>query len=490
MDRTEKTTEGKGRTQTTESALSGFDGLGRFAERSVAIITVCTWLGSLLAGLFRSPLAIDLLADAGLLLAALVHLHAVDARLSRRHYTEIPRLERLARADLRFAWRWIAFSLALLVGALTIGPELPLGVTGVVGGFLIYLNGVVIGVDVARAEAELLPSRERGCRAQPTPLLPGTAWFAHRLGRRRALGRIGRRLAIQMAVVACTVAAFVGLSIAAAIPHGEKRDRGPVEKRRAGGDTAGGGSAGSPLPEDGATPEPEPEELTYAELCPALRNPLAIGHGLGELFRRAGAVKAGCGKREEAEIGVAGVFVAEGICSGRLRSLAVSSPDYSPVLLYGEAATFAQEAAETGQLLFVDGAEPGSGEVDVIGTTAGNYVFARSSPYLRGTDEGARRCSEVRGTARPFAELVPPAAELWLQHVELLGWAWPVERSGEGGDEIVLVGWETGTEVARTRCDGGRCRLDGIETGEHREYSGIAYVRLPELAPFMPPYVE
>jgi hypothetical protein len=474
----------------TAPAPSGIDWpqlWGMLAAICTVVSTVVSFLNSISGGSSLSPRTITLLAAVALAIAALFHLRAVDARLSRRAYTLEPRLEQLARADMRFAWRWFSSAAVLAVLSFFIGSGLVLGLIGIAAAVAIYLNGIVIGADVARAERELLERPDSSCCARPTPLLPGTARLARLLGRQRPLGRVARRLALAMVVVFCSALVFAGLAAGALLsdPGNNQTDQETVEgggkEGQSGGEAGGDGEVGT---------EVEVREFTYAELCTELPDPLEIEHGLGELFRHAGAVKAGCGGQALPVLDRPGVFIAEGICSGAMVTLAVASPGYSPVLLYGEPAELAKAEAEDGELLFVDGAEPASGEVDVIGTTTGNYVFARSSPYLRGGDEEALRCSEVNGTPRPFVRLVPPVAELWQEHVEFFGWAWPVERAGDNSGEITFVGYETGVDVAKAHCAGDFCELEGIGTGEHREYTGISWVSVPDLTRFAPPHAE
>jgi hypothetical protein len=244
-----------------------------------------------------------------------------------------------------------------------------------------------------------------------------------------------------------------------------------------------------PEKEEPGPPETEtaPGPPTYAELCPKLRDPLDIDFGLGALFRRDGAVKAGCGEPAYTEVGSESVHLSEGICSTRLRSLAVASPGYPSVLLYGEAAHFAKQSAANADLVSADKIEPGDGEVVAIETEDGTHLFARASASVTPGDDNAQRCSEAGGVARPFVELPPALAELWLWHMEEEErWSWPIPAPAGSGEGIGFQDEETGAVVATGGCAAEVCELDD---SMHRTNLGSAIVSLEQLAPYAPEHV-
>lgn len=221
-------------------------------------------------------------------------------------------------------------------------------------------------------------------------------------------------------------------------------------------------------------------DLTYAELCVELPDPLAIGHGLGRLFHRAGGLIAGCGQPALSVGDLESVWYAEGTCSGETRSLGVAPPEYTPVLLLGEAALFAHDAAVRGELLFADAAESGKGVVYAVGTTSGTYFFVASSPVFETVPKGARRCSEVPPTSS-LVELSPALAWGWLCQLEDSGWVWPVRETDgtlafldRSGDELVEeTGGDCG-QAASCAYETATCEPEGEVT-------------LATLAAYMPP---
>lgn len=235
------------------------------------------------------------------------------------------------------------------------------------------------------------------------------------------------------------------------------------------------GTDAEPPPGSESEPDPLP---TYAELCRSLPDPIAIGHGLGELFQRDDAIKAGCGTHAFRVPGT-GMWVAAGMCLGERRSVATSFPE--PEIIYGEAAEFIWEAAQDGELATVEAAAPGGGDVVLVGTRTGVYAFARSTRSATPGNEDARACNEVAGVAEPFARLPPPLLALWRELVrDSATWFWPTV---DGADESVAF-LSTG-EVVQGRCDSNTlCHLE-VE-GRERTLTGSAFVVLDELREYMP----
>ncbi len=242
--------------------------------------------------------------------------------------------------------------------------------------------------------------------------------------------------------------------------------------------SVGGGGQGSGDPDIEAPP-------TYAELCSSLPNPIAIGHGLGELFVRDGAVKAGCAT-QPFRVADTGIWVSAGVCLGEPRSVAVSSSraDRPAAILYGEASEFVHGAALDGTLAGVEAAEPGSGDVVLVETLEGTYGFARSTRSATPGNANATRCNEVGGTAEPFAKLPPPLVLIWRDLVrDSATWFWPTPDSGEHGESVSFI--STGEVVTSVCLSAKHCALDGER--ESSAYDGRAFVTLPELEQFMPP---
>ena len=225
---------------------------------------------------------------------------------------------------------------------------------------------------------------------------------------------------------------------------------------------------------------------TYAESCPQIPEPLDIGHDLGSLFRRDGAAKAGCGDWAIKVAGT-GAWVAAGNCEDELRSVAVSSPGHRSVILYGEPARIAWSSALNGELVSAEAARPAGGDVYLLETLAGTSAFARPSPSIEPGRNDLEVCSEASGVARPFVELAPPLAFLWLELVrDREAWYWPESDLSDPDSPIAFV--DGGDLVARGGCEAASCHLD-VE-GERWPGGETAFVSLAEFRPYMPATVE
>lgn len=305
--------------------------------------------------------------------------------------------------------------------------------------------------------------------------------FVKRVGRRPLRARVLTGSLVPAGVTLLALA-YGCLAVAAITskPHSGAPKGGEKGERRS--------SSGAASGQDGADPEAELRPFTYAELCTSLPNPLEIGHGLGELFARDGAVKAGCGT-PAFRVADTGLWVASGVCLGEPRSVAVSSRAGSRpgTMVYGEAAEFVLAAARDGTLAGVEAAEPEGGDVVLVETLAGTYGFARSTRSATPGNEDARRCNEVGGTAEPFAQLAPPLVLLWRDLVRRsASWFWPTPDSSEEGESVSFI--STGEVVAGFCTSDDYCVLD--DDVEPAAYSGPAFIALHELEQFMPPPLE
>lgn len=466
------------------------------AENWLAVGTLGSWAASvgvsLLAGLAQLSEIVMLIAAAVMVATGGLHLRRVRALQRDGRYTQHGDVRRLLSTDRRFATRWIVCGLLVAIFAL-LAPIAPavfalLGATVV---FFTYVNGFAIGTDIAGAEhkfkIEAKASKGRRLwagRARRAPRLPGVCWAARVLGHRRRRGEIGLDLTARLSVLACIGLAFVSLALGDVLAPPPPKGPEPPGKPPITPPEGGSGETPDEERDGGQGVSPAPEVKTYAEACPELPDPTVIKHGLGELFRSAGAVAAGCGGVARRFDGIATVWISEGICETELRSLAVSSPGHSAVLVYGSPARFAIETAEAGTLLFVDLRKAGSGEVVAVGTESGVYLFARRTPSIESGNPDASDCTEVGGVARPFAQLRPPVARIWLEYVEDFGWAWPLGE-GANGDEIVFLDDDHPDGQLRTSCEDGFCTMTG--RGEYRVPDEPAFVTLDDLSPYMPP---
>lgn len=301
---------------------------------------------------------------------------------------------------------------------------------------------------------------------------------------RRWRGRV-RASILALAVSATVFLAYAGLSvalIASEVADGSETPDGSRQRgqhRQAPGETEVRAGEGARLGE-----EPLP---TYEESCPELPDPALIGHGLGELFERDGAPKAGCGSMP-VEVPRTGAWAAAGICEGELRSVAVAGREGSAVMLYGLPAEFAWEEARAGNLVGAEAAYPAAGDVDLVETLRGTYGFARSSRSIRPGKEELRWCGEASGLARPFVQLPPPLLFLWLELLEhRAAWSWPVADSTDSDGSVAFAGYPGEELIAIGGCETDTdCHL--LVDGKRWPNEGTAYVSVPELQPYMPPH--
>lgn len=452
---------------------------------------------ALALSLFGGPLAALVLALAELArpaafaaAAALLLVGSLQLRLSerRRRNTAMRRLRRQIGRERRVGRLIVALGVALAACALLLPPWIVV-VLGLIGTTLLVARSLAIVGDSANMERDLeignlSPADEFpgiGTWARRVAALPGS-WPA-RVGKTAhkvpPSGTIrGARLLV-LAVVAGGTLAYAAVGFAL-VYQDERRpqrhgDGGPAA-------TEAPADKGGPSPPTGSTFRPA--DPTYEDECPDLPDPLTIGHELGELFRADGAFKAGCGT-EAQKVVETGAWYARGLCGPELRSLAVRGSDGARAILYGSAARFALDAARSGELVSVEGARPGGGDVYVVETLAGSYGFARQAAESAPGSTTVRSCSEITSTDRPFAEMFPPLLLHWRNLVEgRRAWVWPAPE--DGSEHVVTFLAPGAEEVARGACDSEfSCYLTVNEvTWSANE---TAYVSLKELAPYIPP---
>jgi hypothetical protein len=235
---------------------------------------------------------------------------------------------------------------------------------------------------------------------------------------------------------------------------------------------------------ESSNPEQAGHEPTYADLCREIPDPLDIGHELGQLFRAAGAIKAGCGA-DPVRVAETGTWAAPGYCEGATRSLAASGPGFAPTIVYGGPAEFAWSAVQDGSLVSLETAEPNEGDVYLLGTLSGTYGFVRPTRSVTGEGPHPRSCGDVRGQAREFAKLRPVMVSLWLELMRSRNeWVWP-KPGGRGRNEISFADRTDSYVLAEGHCEPSRCTLR--TAGESWVRPGSAYVSLADLAPYIPP---
>jgi hypothetical protein len=377
--------------------------------------------------------------------AGVAHLLRTGAHQVDHDYVRDPQLRQIRRNELRVAACWLPSALALAGIAHAFDSMIVQGASGFAVCLIVYVTGTQIGADAAlrqrRTElsgttAKMISStwgtRWRA-RARAARGLPGARLLERLLSSEPPKGSISGYLTYTLSIVFVVGCLYGGVAVAGVA----KMIAAPSHHNRGGPTAEPRSRAKAPY-------------RTYAQLCPDHPDPLAIGHGLGELFEHEGAVQAGCGQPATASPGSLSVWVASGLCEGSLRSVSIDAPAHLPTLLYGTPARFAMRQALAGTLLYVEAAKIAGGDVDLVATQAGTYVYARSTPDLSPPRSSARRCSEVGGVPRPFTRLTPAASGAWLLAISRLGWLWPLADAAEGQGYAFLAGE---TVLAQTSCE-------------------------------------
>lgn len=390
------------------------------------------------------------------------------------------------RRERRFTRLWVAIGAAAILATLLLPSLAAMAVNSALT-LILLVTGVAIArrsalieqtLKLAKASAaeECDRVRDLAETAASIPLIRSPEHVVRLAHYEVAPGQIGTLPFLALAVVAIAFFVYVGLALAVGTSELAQRDQSPektLPRRESTVDVkqVSGGQLdlGEPAP-------------TYAEECPALPNPQAIGHGLGRLFRRDGAFKAGCGT-EAYRVPETGTWVSAGICEGATRSVAVTSAKGTAAILYGDAARFAWTEAMRGNLLAAEASHTGGGEVNLIETHAGTYAFIRLDEDENNDDPHS--CGEVTGTDRPFVELSPQMALLWLQLLEhRVSWLWP-SKDTSGPEAVAFSVYGSGEVAAHGYCDSGiDCRL--FVGRNEWPGSGTSYVVLDDLHPYMP----
>ena len=474
----------------TEKRPFGWGGIWR-GIRDLALYTFPA-LSALLTALL---VLADHSRSAALVAAPLFLLAGLVQRIRARHRLVNPEYRAMTREiliEVGFARLSVCMGLVLSLPAYLLPPPLS-AIAGFLAATVLLIKG--IGTAGASADRELelglwKPTAAEECwrvqkwakRAAQASLIPGARCFDRIANYEVAPGQIGIPQSLSLLALLVAMVAYGSLALALGISYmaGSK-----VNQRNAdrGDSVQSAPGSLSPVPSTDALEAVDNPPPTYAELCPAEPDPLDIDHGLGSLFQRDGAVKAGCGTRA-APVDGTGAWIAAGICSGEMRSAAVSAPGYQPAMLYGASARFAWSAAQNKKLVAAEVAEPGEGDVDLVRTTAGTYGFTRPTPSVSPGREDAERCTEVSGVARPFAKLPPPMVLLWLQLIRRrAAWSWPVSRAGT--DDLAFTSYPSGALTAEGSCRTiSLCYLDA--DGERWLGRGTGFVSLRDFEPYMP----
>jgi hypothetical protein len=386
---------------------------------------------------------------------------------------------------------WAARSRRPASGARTRGEGLA-RLFAIVGAFLLLLSlatsalfpncvvvamiGVMLGLSIAESLREARRRRAKEIRITSAACSCPLAGFLP------VATILPLALALLLAGAAC-------LALAVNADHHTKRPslRGEPEAIPHGN----GSEAGSGVGKTGNSADSDAEEAvpTYAEDCPELEDPREIGHGLGALFERDGAIKAGCGQEAEEVTGL-GVWFSAGICDGSLRSFAVSSPGNEAVILYGDAALAAWKAARESDLLGAEASEPGAGDLDLIRTSRGSEAYVRASRGGASGGEEPRTCTDVSEVSEPFVRLSPAMIYLWRELLDHRArWSWPTHAATSTGQEVLaevdFIDYDSGETIAGGSCEPeeGDCRLE-VDGETWTATGGPSFFELEELTTF------
>lgn len=471
--------------------------LSRLSRWLLMPLLASTGVIGLLLAVTRLRTPVLLAIAAVMVLAGFFQLFRAAVHWGDPEYQRHPSMRRLVRLDLRLSFLWIAAAVLLGWMGTVVSTPVAVPLLGSAVTLLLAISLFRVAADTV-IEEELLKIPGGSAHVAQWP---GVRRWRKRLGtaeRYRVattlrdlwgpkvpMGQVSVYLATVVAVMFCISGAYAGLAAAEAITHfalhvqPDSVREAPPLGRSGGSNEEWSEPEVAPRPEADQGPPPPP---TYAELCEELPDPQDVGAGLGDLFERDGAVVAGCG--QEAESVGSSTFMAAGLCEGELRSLAVGSPGREAVLLYGDAARFAREAGDMGMLRYAEVVSRQSGEVDVVGAVQGSYAFVRSSPALS-ISSPATHCTDVKEIDGAFAQLPPPLARLWGDHVREHGWSWPEEDPDEGASEFVFREPLGNEVVAEGSCESdSACLLDGL-SGPRRLESPQT-IALAELGPHMP----
>jgi len=172
----------------------------------------------------------------------------------------------------------------------------------------------------------------------------------------------------------------------------------------------------------------------------------------------AGAVQAGCAQLARPVADHPGVYYALGVCEGEIRSLGVASLDRRAELLYQEAAVFAKNLAQAGQLLGAsERTRAGNGDFQVVYAEPGSFVMirARTSAGQVTPDPELAPCARVKDENVKYVVVPPGLVGPWFDLVRDRGqWIWPTyDRSVHAtGDFVFRADDGAGTVIAHGSC--------------------------------------
>jgi len=205
--------------------------------------------------------------------------------------------------------------------------------------------------------------------------------------------------------------------------------------------------------------------------CPGGRKlnrglPRDVASSFGKVFKREGAVQAGC-RQPAVKVHGQRTWVAQGLCQGQLRSVAVVTRKPGGVgLLYQQAGSFAWQKASEGSLISAsDRIDTMYGDLYIVTTTNGTYLVIRAQKNYGGrrTPSNPKKCEDVSDKNFPYTIVPPGMLPLWMEVMNYLGWTWPVSSEGESrsGQRFSLVSSTLTERVADIECSSDQeCELE------------------------------
>lgn len=242
-------------------------------------------------------------------------------------------------------------------------------------------------------------------------------------------------------------------------PPNAKRNRPPPKSK----DAPPPGGPKDTVAVAGESP-PTYEDLCGKVLAPGDDAPPEPAAALQRVWYEFGGIVAGCaGPAWEVSKG-SGVYAVIGKCYGKVRSVAVTSPQYPAAMLFAQSATLAERMATEHKLLGASAhIRAGPGQYQIVYTTDGAYILIRATVSDgRGRLTSApRRCDELQPTAVKYVTLPPALADLWLRLGALKEPTWPTLDESRLGSGRIFYTFSTADAERRTIATGScSSRLD------------------------------
>jgi hypothetical protein len=204
-----------------------------------------------------------------------------------------------------------------------------------------------------------------------------------------------------------------------------------------------------------------------------------------------GENETGCLQRAKPVTDQPGLFIAAGWCGTNLRSVTIARADGSAATLLQQPAQFAYRAALEGTLVWAsDRKDIGTGNLDVIDTTIGSFVFVRQQSAGEPIKPlGTLWCDQFTSMNVSYTRVPPGLVTLWLALIrEAHDWVWAFEDAAHQGPgfSYLLQDDKTRKFIAQAHCRSlTQCTL--TYEGRTSRFGGNGVVTSDELLEWAPP---